>query len=171
MAFNAATDALPSPEEDGAFIRERARIRNHTLTEADLVENMVMLYGIRLRRDAPDGYTGVALDRPAHRYVSVFARPPIDEARYLALAAPEIRDLITFRERHFDAAMQQEAQERLFAIFGPESGVCSMYYAQDEDRIVMGIEDDADEAAIAARVPDDLSPYVRLARGQCIVVT
>ena len=171
IAYNAATDTLPAPEEDAAFVAERARIRGHRLTDAERIENLVMLYGLRLRGDPPEGFDGLALDRPAYRYVSVFARPPVARDRYLALAAPEIRDLVVFTERHFDQAMQQQAQERLSEIFGTDSGACSMHYAPDEDRIVLGIDDDADSAAISAKIPQDLAPYVRMARGYCIVVT
>ena len=170
-AYNAATDTLPAPEDDAAFVAERARVRGHALTAAERIENLVMLYGLRLRGDPPEGFDGVALDRPAYRYISVFARPDVARDRYLALAAPEIRHLVVFTERHFDQAMQQQAQERLSEIFGPDSGACSMHYAPDEDRIVLGIDDDADAAAIAAQIPRDLAPYVRMARGYCIVVT
>ena len=171
MAYNAATDALPAPEDDAAFIRERARIRDRALTDADLIENMVMLYGIRLRRAAVPGFTGVGVERPGYESVIVFAREPIDPAAYTTLAAPEIRHLITFRERHFDEAMRQSSMDRLSAAFGPGSGVCMFVYEIAEDKFLLGLDDGADEAAVAARVPADLLPHIRFAPGDCIIAT
>ena len=164
-------EKLPAPQEDAGAIAHRAARANYALDEGTLYQNLIQLFAFRAHQVDPTGFNMIYGYGDADpRRVTVLARAPIDRAAYLALAAPELRPHIGFRESVFDRAAREAAQERLSQALPGSIGMCLLVYSHERDRFDLQIREGIEIETVRDRLPPDLAPLVDIGIGGCPVL-
>lgn len=171
MVVNPAYDVPADPAQDVAAVRAAAlAATGKEPSEAQLMQNLVILFAHRARQTEIAGFNDVTGDWRRPALAIVHAKAPIDREAFLVLAAPELRPSVEFHEVRFARGEEQHAIDRIFAIFGADGPVCGIGYDKTANRLRASLKVGADAEDVRARLPADLSPWVKLEWGGCPVI-